>query len=211
MPCRGLSTQRSFVALRTHFVAGILNGARAHPTPDQHHVFVRRIVEAVPAAARRIDHVALARWLVAVVGVNHALALEHDEELVAIVMAMVFMPRARLEHGPADNMIGAGGFLVDEELHLHVDPAVVAFEAFDLGYVAQVGAVHHRRFVPLFPRVGCAFHRLAKRASEFLCRSRHGFPPQLAMAWSAASNVLKRPSISLTHCSQGSTIPFMAT
>ena len=73
------------------------------------------------------------------------LALEHDEELVAIVMAVVFVARAGLEHGPADDVIGAGRFLVDQELHLHVDPAVVALQAFDLRHVAQIGAVHFRR------------------------------------------------------------------
>src|SRR4029434_2545025 len=65
----------SLVALRMHFVAGILDRAGAHPAPDQHNVFGRRVVEAVPAAARRIDHVAFARRLVAMIGVDHALAL----------------------------------------------------------------------------------------------------------------------------------------
>src|SRR5215510_5304333 len=87
----------SLVALRMHFVAGILDRAGAHPAPDQHNVFGRRVVEAVPAAARRIDHVAFARRLVAMIGVDHALALEHDEKLVAIVVAMVYMPRTWLK------------------------------------------------------------------------------------------------------------------
>jgi hypothetical protein len=34
------------------------------------------------------------------IGVDHALALEHDEKLVAIVLAMIFMPRTWLKHGP---------------------------------------------------------------------------------------------------------------
>ena len=56
-----------------HFVAGILDRAGAHPAPDQHNVFGRRVVEAVPAAARRIDYVAFARRLIAMIGVDYAL------------------------------------------------------------------------------------------------------------------------------------------
>jgi hypothetical protein len=98
----------------------------------------------VPAAARRIDHVAFAGRFVAVLAVDMAVTLEHDEELVAIVMPVAFVTRAGLQHGPADDVIGAGGFLVDQELHLHVDPAVLALEAFDLRHVLHVGAIHFR-------------------------------------------------------------------
>src|SRR4029079_11301287 len=38
--------------------------------------------------------------------------------------------------------IGAGGLLVDQELHLHIDPAVAPAQALDLRHVAQIGAVH---------------------------------------------------------------------
>src|SRR4029453_4956816 len=107
----------SLVALRMHFVAGILDRAGAHPAPDQHDVFGRRVVEAVPAAARRIDQGAFPRRLVAMIGVDHALALEHDEKLVAIVVAMVYMPGPWLKHGPANPVIGTGGFLVNQKLH----------------------------------------------------------------------------------------------
>jgi hypothetical protein len=70
------------------------------------------------------------------------LALQHDEELVAVAVQMPLVAGARLKHGPADDVVGAGGFLVDQELHLHVDPAVIALEAFDLRHVLDVGAVH---------------------------------------------------------------------
>src|SRR5689334_483954 len=106
-----------------HFIAGGLDRACPHPAPHQHDVLVRGVVEAMPAATRRINHVAFDRRLVPMLGVDHPVTLEHDEELVAVMMAVVFVPGAGLEHGPADNMIGTYSFLVDEKLHLHVDPA----------------------------------------------------------------------------------------
>src|SRR5262245_24373945 len=108
----------SLVAFGMHFVAGILDRARAHPAPDQHNVFGRRVVEAMPAAARGIDHIAFARRLVSMIGVDHAVALEHDKKLVAIVVAMGYMPRTWLKHGPANHVIGTGRFLVNQKLHL---------------------------------------------------------------------------------------------
>ena len=101
------------------------------------------------------------------IGVDHAASLEHDEELVAIVMAVVFVPRARLEHRPADHVIGIGRFLVDQELHLHVHPAVVALEPFDLGHVAQIGAKHDRSRLAFRPCGGGAFHGLGQRGPDF--------------------------------------------
>ena len=98
----------------------------------------------MPALARRVDDVAFARWGLAVVGVDMAVALEHDEELVAMVMAVPLVARPRLEHGPPDHMVGAGGGLVDQELHLHVDPAVLALEPPDLANLTHIGAVHFR-------------------------------------------------------------------
>src|SRR4051812_15228483 len=100
--------------LWTDFISRGLDRALAHPAPDQRHILIRRVVEPVPAVARRIDHIALHGRLLAGVGVNVALALEHDEERVAIAQAMALMARARLEHRPADDMIGAGGLLVDQ-------------------------------------------------------------------------------------------------
>jgi hypothetical protein len=95
----------------------------------------------VPATTRRIDDVAFARRLLAVVAVDVAVALEDDEELVAVRVQVALMPRARLEHGPADDVIGSGRLLVDQELHLHVDPALVLAQPFDQRHVANVGAV----------------------------------------------------------------------
>jgi hypothetical protein len=64
-------------------------------------------------------------------------------------------------------VIGAGGFLVDQELHLHIDPAVIALEAFDLRYVAQVRAVHDWRLLAFFP-FGCgALHGLGQCGADF--------------------------------------------
>src|SRR5262249_41067641 len=91
------------VIVRSHFVAGGLDRAGTHPSPSQHDVRVRSVVEAVPALARRIDDVAFARWGLAVVGIDMAVALEHDEELVAMVMAVPLVTGPRLEHGPTDH------------------------------------------------------------------------------------------------------------
>src|SRR5262245_120995 len=107
-----------FVARRMHLVARGLDRTGAHPAPHQHHVLVRGIVETVPAAARRIDHVAFARRLLAGLGIDMAVALEDDEELVAMVMAVVLVARAGPKYGPAHYVIGAGRLLVDQELHL---------------------------------------------------------------------------------------------
>src|SRR5512147_2192651 len=96
-----------------HFIAGGLDRARAHPAPDQHYVFVRGVVEAMPAATRRINDIAFDRRFVSMLCVDHPVTLEHDEELVAVTMAVVFVPGAGLEHGPAHNMIGTRGLLVD--------------------------------------------------------------------------------------------------
>src|SRR5260221_13210611 len=102
--------------VRSHLVAGGLDRAGTHPSPHQHDVFVRSVVETVPARARRVDDVAFARWGLAVVGIDMAVALEHDEELVAMVMAGPLMARPRLEDGPTDHMVGARGGLSDQEL-----------------------------------------------------------------------------------------------
>src|SRR5260370_27344841 len=100
------------MAVRSHLVAGGLDRAGTHPSPHQHDVFVRSVVETVPARARRVGDVAFARWGLAVVGIDIAVALEHDEELVAMVMAVPLMARPRPEHGPTGRMLVAGGRLV---------------------------------------------------------------------------------------------------
>src|SRR5262245_3380685 len=100
--------------------------------------------------------------------IDHPVTLEHDEKLVAVMMAVVFMPGAGLEHGPADYMIGARSFLIDQKLHLHVDPAVIALEALDLWYVAQIGAIHYWRRFTFFPFGHRAFHGFSESATDFL-------------------------------------------
>src|ERR1700730_3226339 len=132
------------MTVRSDLVAGGLDRAGPHPAPHQHDVRVRSVVETVPALARRVDDVAFARWGLAVVGIDMAVTLEHDEELVAMVMTVPRGPRPGLEHGPTDHMVGAGGGLVDQELHLHVDPAVLALEPPDLANLTHIGAVHFR-------------------------------------------------------------------
>src|SRR5262249_9363897 len=148
--------------VRSHFVAGGLDRAGTHPAPYQHDVRARSVVEAVSALARRIDDVPLTRWGLAVVGIDMAVALEHDEELVAIVMAVPLVARSRLEHGPTDDMVGAGGCLVDQELHLHVEPAVLALSARGLPAGARCGAT---RFCGLCGRA---------RAGDFSFGLSHG-------------------------------------
>src|SRR5689334_24070696 len=98
----------------------------------------------MPAAAWRINHVAFDRGLLTEIAVDVPASLDDDEELIAIVMTVALVARARLEHGPADHVVGASGFLVDQELHLHVDPAILTRQALDLRHVADVGAVHRR-------------------------------------------------------------------
>src|SRR5712671_582145 len=117
------------IAVRSHLVAGGLDRAGTHPAPHQHDVRLRGVVETVPALARRVDDVAFARWGLAVVGIE---------------MAVPLVTGPRLEHGPPDHMVGAGGGLVDQELHLHVDPAVLALEPPDLANLTHIGAVHFR-------------------------------------------------------------------
>src|SRR5262245_64260622 len=104
------------MTLWVDLVARRLDRSGSHPTPHQHDVLVRGVVEAVPAPARRIDHVAFPRGLLAAVRVDVAVTLEDDEELVAIVVAVPLVPGPGLEHRPADHMVGAGRWFVDQEL-----------------------------------------------------------------------------------------------
>src|SRR4029077_18318702 len=94
----------SLVASWVDLVARRLDRSGSHPAPDQHDVLARGVVEAVPTSARRIDHVAFARRLLALIRVDMAVTLEHDEELVAIVVAVPLMPCPGPEHGPADHV-----------------------------------------------------------------------------------------------------------
>ncbi len=90
-------------------------------------------------------------------------------------MAVALVARAGLEHGPADHVVGARRLLVDQELHLHVDPAVVALQALDLRHVAQVGAVHLRRRASSRICPSC-LSPLCQRRPTFHLR-RHDCPP----------------------------------
>src|SRR5262249_5992548 len=99
-----------------------------------------------PATARGIDHVAFARWFEAVLGDDVALALEHNEELVAVAVQVPLMAGPGLEHRPPNDIVGAGGFLGDQKLDLHVDPTVVALEALHKRNVLAVGAKHLGHF-----------------------------------------------------------------
>ena len=65
-----------------------------------------------------------------------AVAVEHDEELVAMVMAVPLVARPRLEHGPTDHMVGAGGDVaadVDGDFRLGhgLDPAGKRYASSD--------------------------------------------------------------------------------
>src|SRR5262245_48673352 len=107
---------RTLMTLRVDLVAGRLDRSGSHPTPHQQDVLVRRVVEAVPAPARRIDHVAFARGLLAAARVDVAVTLEHDEELVAIVVAVTLVSRPGLEHRPGDHTVDTGSCFVTLEL-----------------------------------------------------------------------------------------------
>src|SRR5258705_11102772 len=93
------------------FVAGIFDRTGAHPAPDQHDIFLRRVVESVPAAPRRIDYVALDRGFLAEFAVDVAATLEHDEEFVAVAMQVALVARAGFEYGPAHHVVGACALL----------------------------------------------------------------------------------------------------
>src|SRR5690242_18312535 len=82
------------VTFERNFVTGRFERARAAPAPNEDHVFLAGIVEAVPVAARGENHVALAGRLAAGVGVDKAAAFHDDEEFVGVGMAMLVMARA---------------------------------------------------------------------------------------------------------------------
>src|SRR5882724_9170010 len=143
----------------------------------------------MPDAARRIDHVAFDRRLKALVGDDVALALQYDEELVAVPVQVPLVTRARLEHSPADDVVGAGRFLVDQELHLHVDPAIVALETFDLRHVLDVGAVH--RCAELGGcNAGRRLHGFGQRRADHFTLACHDCPPNRRYTWCATTKSL---------------------
>ena len=80
-------------------------------------------------AARGEDDVAGLARLAALVGVDLPLAGHDDEELVAVGVRVALVAGAGAEDGAADDeLVGAGGAGVDQELDVHVDPAVVDAE-----------------------------------------------------------------------------------
>src|SRR4051794_14536961 len=107
-------------------VAGRLEGACAAPAPEQEHVLVARVVEAVPVATRREDDVARLGRLSPLVRVDLAAAAQDDEELVGVWMTVALVPGAGRQQRPADDERNRPRRArVDQELHLHVDPALV--------------------------------------------------------------------------------------
>src|SRR5262245_19252411 len=80
---------------------------------------------------------------------------------------MGYMPHTGLKHGPANHMVGTGRFLVNQKLHLHIDPAVIALEAINLRYIAQVCAVHNWRLLAFFHSAAALFTALASAAPIF--------------------------------------------
>src|SRR5262249_11309337 len=99
----------------------------------------------------------------------------------AIAMPVTFVPRPRLEHGPTDHMIRPRRSLVDQELHLHIDPAVLALETGDLGHRVHVGAIHLRGRSRAAP--GAGGWRGAELSVGLSPRSLHNrSPPSTAVA-----------------------------
>jgi hypothetical protein len=93
-------------------------------------------------------------------------------------MPVVLVARAGFEHRPADDVIGPGRLLVDQELHLHVDPAVIALEPIDFGDIAQIGAVHFWRGCIFAHFRHGAFGGLCQRCADFLRLRSHVCPPR---------------------------------
>src|ERR1700730_890119 len=76
-----------FVTLSSAMVVELvpcgIQRARAAPAPQQQHIAVGCVVEAVHAARRGEDDVVFAGGLLAVVGVDRAVAADHKQKLVA--------------------------------------------------------------------------------------------------------------------------------
>src|SRR6267143_694643 len=144
-----LGSHKRSVAFGRNFVAGGCERAGAAPTPDEDDVFGARIVKAVPVAARRKNYVALAGRLASGIRVDKTLSLDDDEKFIHVGMAVLVVARAGWKNGPADEkFVRAGGFLIDEELDLHVDPAFVARESADSRNIFQIGAVGFHFNIP---------------------------------------------------------------
>src|SRR6267378_6362238 len=79
----------SSVAFGRNFVASSFERSGAAPTPDQDDVFRAGVVETVPVAARREDHITLGARLAAGVRVAEPASFDHHEKFVGVGMAML--------------------------------------------------------------------------------------------------------------------------
>ena len=130
------------IAAGRDFVAGRLQRTGAAPAPNQNHLPVGRVVEAVPMTPLREHDVAFASLFVALVGVDHAMAFEYHEELIGMEVTVAVVPGAGGENGPSeDQLVRTCLLLVNEELYPHVDPAVFGGKPSDMWHLAEIGAV----------------------------------------------------------------------
>src|SRR5574337_440984 len=119
-----LMLMRVLLAAR-NFVTGRFQRTGAAPAPDQNHVLAGCVVEAVPVTPFCEYDVAFARRLVALVGVDRAVTFENQKKLVRLEVTVTLVPRAGRKDRPAQNQfVRMGGLLIDQELNLHVDPAL---------------------------------------------------------------------------------------
>lgn len=66
---------------------------------------------------------------------------------------MLVVTRAWRKHRPPNQKLGgARSFLIDQKLHLHVDPALVLRQAANVGYVAEIYAL--RLHFEVYRRLG---------------------------------------------------------
>jgi hypothetical protein len=96
----------------------------------------------VPAPAWGEQHVSFPGRLVLVVGVDHAMTGEDDEELIGVGMTMSIVPGAWRQHCPTEKeALGPGPGLIDQELDLHVDPSLVTAQAAFDGHIVAVDPI----------------------------------------------------------------------
>jgi hypothetical protein len=100
----------------------------------------------MPVTTRGENHIAFACRLPSFIRIDHADALEDDEELVGIMVTVSVMSSPRGEkRPPQEEVIRAGIVLVDQELNLHVHPTFIPIETRDQGDVYEPGTewLHH--------------------------------------------------------------------
>src|SRR5215218_2524617 len=177
-----VTTARTITSVRRELVAGRLERAGSLPPPDQEHVLVTRVVEAVPIARGRVDHVARLGGLGPVVRVDLTAAADHDQELVAVRVPVAVVARTGREHGPAHHEARRPGRpLVDQELHLHVDPALVLAQPLLERDVADRGPIWrgHQRKPPIRWYASCT---LTMKSRSLRSELRAAFSISLAAA-----------------------------